>query len=136
MINLDNLAIAYLHRVGLTLADFEEQCIALAREVTERHEGTILVVVPVGDRLGLPHPTRRRHFWSFHAAPVVGGMVHDPWFHKLILPPVEYAAKAFGGDLELHFGDAPAAFAVAKAANERARPRWDAFRRSQEGAQV
>jgi len=33
--------------------------------------------------------------WSYHMVAIVDGIVHDPWFPTLCLPPIEYVRCAF-----------------------------------------
>lgn len=66
-------------------------CLELVNELLHSHpDGDILYIDLEGDPL---------HLWRYHAAIVVRGVVHDPWFPDARLPPAEYVERVFGSDV-------------------------------------
>lgn len=70
------------------LAEWDGLCMELVDELLHSHPtGDILYVDLEGDAL---------HCWKYHEAIVVDGIVHDPWFPDVRLPPSEYVERVFG----------------------------------------
>lgn len=81
---MTNLAIAVVTEDGLDA--WGGLCMEVADQVLHlRPDGAILYVEDLPDWTG----------WKYHAAAVVDGLVHCPWFPAL-LPPKQYVADVFG----------------------------------------
>lgn len=102
-----NLAVEYLKSHDKTIDhEYDGWCGDLADDVSAWVDGAvkILHIKPVKDSLknqdrhgAWLHKDVNDNKWRFHIVPVVGGIVHDAWNPELLLPPDEYAAKAFPG---------------------------------------
>ena len=69
------------------LREWDGACLDLVDDLLHKH--------PDGDILYVENITGR---WSYHAALVLDGVVHDPWFPNVKLPPAEYVREVFGDD--------------------------------------
>lgn len=65
-----NLAARYLEMTGQTVEDYDGFCIDLAGDVVENFGGEAIIWQ---DDAGP---------WRYHAAAVVGGVVHDAWLRE------------------------------------------------------
>lgn len=116
-------------------AQWENRCITLAEAVIYRGHpiaatGQIVGFEPV-TAIGLPVPGGGAA-WHFHAAPLIGGLVHDAWWPDLVLAPADFAAAAWPGiDVHIHTGDAGEIGQALHHARLRIAPRWVEFLRQQ-----
>jgi hypothetical protein len=68
------------------LAEWEGWCLELVNELLRTYPDSDILYVDLMD-----HPR-----WTYHAAIVVDGIVHDAWHPDVRLPPAEYVRKVFG----------------------------------------
>lgn len=76
--------------------EYEGHCMEYVNDAITAFGGDILwFEMPWHNVLIGPNNER----WSYHAAPLINGLVYDPWYPKLMLEPVEFAKRAFGSSV-------------------------------------
>ena len=88
-----NLALQLLEEQGESTDDYQGMCGELVDAIIHwlgEDRVSIMHVDSYDDDLVGPTVS-----WRYHMVAVIDGIVHDAWFPKIILPPVEYAKLAF-----------------------------------------
>lgn len=101
---MKNLALEFLEESGESLLDYEGLCGELVDAIIHwfgQKRVHILYIKPKGELDSIDNGIDRWG-WSYHMVAVIDGIVHDPWFPSLILPPQEYVLSAFPGQ-DLHY---------------------------------
>lgn len=96
---MNNLALEFLKECNESLSDYESMCGELVDQLIHfygENRVQILYIRPQSSEDAIETHAEPLG-WQFHMVAMIDGVVHDPWYPELVLPPEEYVRAAFAG---------------------------------------